>query len=346
MSLGREAHEGFGRTILLILLLTSFSFSCFIPSPNVGAPEQPWTWLGLTPDAPAVTEYNPPSGPPYLIVYLAARGMDNSIWYRSKVDTGDWSDWIQVPGFTDARVAICAFVHKLCFVCKQVGVNRIWYGYYPCSGGLVSGSFSGWTLLDGFTPGAVSLARDTDYSTYMYMAARGMDDSIWYRWMNTDSNAWSGWAKIPGYTDVSPAIGHLAITGSPYRRLYFVCKQKASNNIWFGYLTIYPDFPFACVWEGEWAPLSGLTPDALTFATFSPAGSTKNLAARGMDNLIWYRYIFPDGTWSNWKSPGGYTSSPVGITNCLFDSVGYGIWFVARQAGTNNLWAKWHSCAA
>jgi hypothetical protein len=244
--------------------------------------------------------------------------MDNSIWYRSMDSNGVWSDWVMLLGFTDARPAIAVFQNRLYFVCKQAGSNNIWYGYYPLTDGVVSGSFSGWTWLPGPTPAAVSLATD---SSHLYVAAEGMDGSIWHRRMDT-SGGWTGWTPIPGFTDVSPAIAVFQ------NRLYFVCKQKASNQIWYGYvdLSTYPSG-----WA-SWSPLSGPTPDALTLAVSS---DHLYVAARGMENGIWYQSMDSSGTWSGWAALPGYTPSAIGIS--VYSGSCY---FAAREPGTNKLYVN------
>jgi hypothetical protein len=270
-----------------------------------------WSLLqGWTPDSSALA-----ASPTRM--FLAARGMENGIWYRTMDTSGSWSDWSRVPGLTDVRPAITVFNSRLYFVCKEAGANRIWVGYYPLSGGAVFGSFSGWTLLDGPTPTAVALAAD---SSYLYLAAEGMDGRIWHRRMYA-SGSWTIWTLVPGLTDVAPAIGVFQ------NRLYFVCKQSSSSNIWYGYIELgsYPGG-----WSG-WTLLSGPTPDALTLAA-SP--DRLYLAARGMENGIWYRTMDTSGSWSDWSSEVfGYTSNAVGLS-----AYGGSLYFAARQAGTNNLW--------
>ena len=249
-------------------------------------------------------------------LFLAARGMENGIWYRSMDASGAWGDWSRVPGFTDVRPAIAVFNSRLYLVCKQAASNNIWYGYLPLSGGVISGSFSGWTWLPGPTPAALSVAAD---SSYLYVAAEGTDGSIWHRRMDT-SGVWSGWSRIPGLTDVSPAIAIFQ------NRLYFVCKQKASNNIWYGHvdLTSYPGG-----WSG-WTPMPGLTPDALVLTT-SP--DRLYVAARGMENGIWYRSMDTSGSWTDWSRISGFTDVAPAIA--MFNGEMY---FVCKQAGSNNIW--------
>jgi hypothetical protein len=242
--------------------------------------------------------------------------MENGIWYRSMDSSGTWSGWIMLPGFTDARPGVAVFQDRLYFVCKQAASSNIWYGYYALLNGTVNGPFSGWTWLNGPTPTVVSLATD---SSYLYLAAESMDGSIWHRRMDT-SGIWSTWTQVPGFTDVSPAIAVFQ------NRLYLVCKQAGSSNVWYGYvdLTAYPSG-----WSG-WTFLPGPTPDALTLTVSSDC---LYVAARGMENGIWYRSMDSSGTWSGWAALPGYTPSAIGI------SVYSGsVQFAARETGNYSLW--------
>jgi C1A family cysteine protease len=266
---------------------------------------------GLTPDNLALAASSSR-------VLLAARGMENGIWYRSMDSSATWSSWDALPGFTDVRPAVAVFNGRLYFVCKQAASNNIWYGYYPLTDGAVSGSFSGWTWLPGPTPAALSVATD---GSYLYVAAVAPDGTIWHRRMDT-SGTWSAWVMVPGFTDVSPAITVFQ------NRLYFVCKQKASNNIWYGYVDLgsYPSG-----WSG-WTFLPGPTPDALTLTASS---DSLYVAARGMENGIWYRSMDASGTWTGWSRLAGFTDVAPAIA--IFNGK---LYFVCKEAGSNNIWYR------
>ena len=273
---------------------------------------EPGTWSslsGLTPDATTLAVSSDR-------LYVAARSLENGIWYRSMDGSGTWSGWNALPGLTDVRPAVAVLNDRLYFVCKEARTSRIWYGYYSLSAGVVSGSFSGWTLLPGPTPVEVSLAAD---SSYLYVAAVAPDGTIWHRRMDA-SGGWSGWTRIPGLTDVSPAI---AIFNN---RLYFACKEESTNNIWYGYVDLasYPNG-----WSG-WTFLPGPTPDALTLTASS---DTLYLAARGMENGIWYRGLGASGPWSGWSHVLGSTDARPAIA--VFNAQ---LRFVCKEASSNNIW--------
>jgi len=93
------------------------------------------------------------------------------------------------------------------------------------------------------------------------------------------SGIWSGWIRIPGYTDVSPEIAVFS------NRLYFTCKESGTTRIWYGYVDL-DSYPAG--WS-QWTLLDGPTPDAVGLASSS---DRLFLAARSIDNSIWYRTIW------------------------------------------------------
>lgn len=283
-----------------------------------------WSLLdGLTPDA-----VNLAASSSHL--FMGARSTDNTIWYRSMDATGAWSGWVQLPGytpsaivFTDARPAVIVFNSNLYIFAKGAGTNNIWYGSLPLSGGAVSGLFSGWTLLPGPSPYAVSLATD---GTYLYVAAVAPDGSIWHQRMST-SGVWSGWVMISGSgSDVAPAITVFQ------NRLYFVCKERAASNLWYSYVSL-ASYPSA--WSG-WTYLPGPTPDAAQLTTSS---SRLYVSERGPDSTIWYRSMDTTGAWYGWVQLPGYTPSAIGVG--VFSGA---LIFAAREPGNNRIW--WYGTTA
>ena len=332
MSLGRSVRKGscFGLRALLVVALTLILsnspglLSARYAEANLSPPTS-WTLLnGLTPDAPALVQNG-------WRVYLAARGIENGIWVRTWDDGAGWSGWLRVPGFTDVRPAVAVFNSRLYFVCKEAGSNRIWWGYFSLSAvGAILSPFHGWYLLDGLTPVAMSLDTSS-YGDFLYLAAVGMDGSIWYRRMSTSDQHWYPWIWIPGFTDVAPAIFTASLAGED--ALYFFCKQSAANSIWYG--IIWHVGGVVPSWDG-WYLLSGATTDAVGLA---PGKYMEGLlvVARGMDNMIWTRRLSSSGIWDPyWYSypPGGRTSSAVSVYN----QGGSYVWYAAREYGTNNLW--------
>jgi hypothetical protein len=162
----------------------------------------------------------------------------------------------------------------------------------------------------------VALAAD---GSYLYVAAAAPDGSIWHQRMDT-GGSWSGWVQIPGFTDVSPAM---VVFNS---RLYFVCKERISSNVWYGYvdLATYPTG-----WSG-WTFLPGPTPGALTLTVSS---DHLYVAARGTENGIWYRSMDASGAWSDWSRIPGFTDASPGIG--VFNAK---LYFVCKDAASNIIW--------
>jgi len=299
----------------MLVLMSVFVILPLCSNIHVAHAYSPGTWIlmdGLTPDAMDLASWGAES-------FLAARGMDNSIWYRMMDGSGVWLAWIRIPGFIDARPAIAIFNSKLFFVCKEAGTNNLWYGSVQ----LPSGSFSGWTRLNGPTPSAVSLeAYDSTFGNYLYLAARAMDSSIWVRRMNT-VETWSSWVKIPGLTDVAPEI----VAWHDY--LYFHCKQSGASSIWEGRV----DIPLYPTWFG-WVQVAGLTPSSVSL--FRVSETTQPylvMAARGMENGIWYHFFQSTG-WGPWGRLPGYTdvAPAIAITSSM------NLYFVCKEYSSNRIW--------
>lgn len=123
-----------------------------------------WTLIpGATPSkpvlAPAQDLYSPSNMPTML--YLTVRGMDNGTWYRQwwpDDSPPSWGSWTRLLGATcDAPAASwwwTGFVtgNYLHFVVRGLDGNTLWNGTTDL------GTFSGWTLMDGATPSAPTLA--------------------------------------------------------------------------------------------------------------------------------------------------------------------------------------------
>ena len=273
----------------------------------------PGVWYlldGLTPDAMDLTSYSN-------VALLAARGMDNSIWYRAMDSSGIWMPWVRIPGFTDARPAIAVFNSRLFFVCKGAGTNNIWFGSVLLS----TGVFSGWTMLAGPTPSSVSLAYSATSGNYLYLAARGMDDSIWVRRMDA-AETWSSWVKIPGLTDVAPEI----VVFTTY--LLICCKQTGASSIWEGRI----DIPGFTTWTG-WVQVAGLTPSSVSLVRTGEQLPTRSMAARGMENGIWYHFYTGAG-WGPWIRLPGYTD----VAPAIGLASGSYIFLVCKEYASNRIW--------
>ena len=273
-----------------------------------------WRMLngGGSPDASALASSSS-------LLFYAAHGSDNGLYYRTMDSSGALSWWAVVPGGgTNVAPGFAVFNSRLYLVARSPVDSGIYYGYYPLSGGAVSGAFSGWSGVGGQTNLALYAAAD---SNYLYVCAIGLDGGIYHRRMSV-SGVWSSWSMLPGGgTDVGTAITVFQ------NRLYFAAKGRGSTQMYYGYIDL-SSYPSA--WS-NWVPLNGPTPDALELAS---SADYLYLAARGTDNGIYYRSMAASGTWSGWSvDVYGPTSSAVAVV--VYDGV---LYFAARGAGTNNLW--------
>jgi parallel beta-helix repeat protein len=161
-----------------------------------------WALLsGASPSAPTLVTYGSK-------LVLVVRGFTNMIYYRFyDCDLGTWSEWTPVPdGATCDSPAAAVLGSSLHLVVRGLsttyvsGNNTLWYGVVN----LVDDSFSGWTMLDGWTPSAPRLAASETLDR-LYLAVRGGDNRIWIKLWN--GSAWEGWNALPdGATCDGPTI--------------------------------------------------------------------------------------------------------------------------------------------
>ena len=96
-------------------------------------------------------------------VYLVAKGMDGSIYYRS-YDTvaGMWGDWkVVLGGSTVDTPAVTVIDDKLFMVVRGSDANSLWFGTVD----LTDDSFSGWSFISTPTPTPVPTPTPTSSPT-------------------------------------------------------------------------------------------------------------------------------------------------------------------------------------
>ncbi|MEM2673330.1 MAG: clostripain-related cysteine peptidase [Candidatus Bathyarchaeia archaeon] len=176
-----------------------------------------WSKLGgYTIDAPSLA-----ASDTYL--FLAVRGGGDKIWISRMDKNGIWSNWIQIPGSTSAAPSITFYNGKVYICVKSSSSTAIYIG----SVNYQLTSFSGWRLLDGKTVDAPTLSASGDF---LYLAVRGLTDTIWYRSM-TKSETWSSWIKLDGTTPSSPSICALYDSSKPFS-ISFIVRGSGNNLIW------------------------------------------------------------------------------------------------------------------
>jgi hypothetical protein len=210
-----------------------------------------WELLsGATPSAPTLTLYGSK-------LILVVRGFTNMIYYRSYDTIFDaWSDWIEVlDGTTCDSPAAAVLSTDLHLVARGFSTtdassnNTLWYGTVN----LDDDSFSGWTLLDGWTPSAPTLAASETLNK-LYLSVRGGDNRIWINTWN--GSAWESWIALPdGATCDSPAI--TVMNGE----LHFVVRCITGIALWHYYTNLDTDA------QSGWVAMDGWTPSAATLSS-------------------------------------------------------------------------------
>ncbi len=203
-----------------------------------------WTLLsGASPSAPTLLRYGSK-------LVLVVRGFTNIIYYRSFDCASEvWSGWFAVPdGATCDAPAAAMLGTDLHLVVRGLsaadisGNNTLWHGYIS----LEDDSFSGWTLLEGWTPSAPTLAVSETLDK-LYLAVQGGDSSIW---INTwDGAAWALWEALPdGATCDSPAL--TVIDGE----LHVVVRCMSGMALWHYCINMLTDVDFGWMRMDGWTP--------------------------------------------------------------------------------------------
>jgi len=109
---------------------------------------------GLSPLTAAMTSFPVlPISSHLYILYIAVRGSDDKIYYRSMSTADVFTGWGSIPGYTDTSPALEAYNSKLYLVVKSNVDMAIWWNCMTPAG--VWGSFA---QMDGLSPTTASLA--------------------------------------------------------------------------------------------------------------------------------------------------------------------------------------------
>jgi len=129
---------------------TGTSLYHIIVQPEVGVVRNWILVSGSTPSKPVLT-----ADPFANKLYLAVRGGDSRIYWRSYVGLGDsWAGWNMVPtGTTGDSPAATVVDNKLRFVVRSTSGTTLWHSSID----LATSAFSGWTLVSGSTPSPPTL---------------------------------------------------------------------------------------------------------------------------------------------------------------------------------------------
>ena len=139
---------------------------------------------------------------------LVVRGGDNKIYYNVYNETtATWSGWKRLPtGSTIDAPGATVTGFMLHVVVRGNDGRSLWYGALN----LLSGSFSGWSVLPGSTPSFPFLGSD---GNYVWLAVRGGDNSIYIKtW--SPVTGWQNWERVPTGTTVKTPLAY--ISGGAY----------------------------------------------------------------------------------------------------------------------------------
>jgi len=146
-----------------------------------------------------------------------------------------------------------------------------------------------WRLLGGIALDGPSAAYFDDK---LYVALRGLNDTIWYGYVDLAFGNFSGWIYVPGLTPSRPAL-----VSTPDGVLMFV--RGLGDEIW-----VYP-----LTWPNKsWIRLPGATVDAPAVAAL---GDKVHVVVRGLDGYSLWHGVLDARTWtfSGWSSIAGLTDS-------------------------------------
>ena len=209
---------------------------------NTGA-WSPWSQIpGLTPSKPALTAYEGK-------LYLAVRGMDNRIYIKAyDCASGSWTGWLKVPTGYSIDGPGLAVSEGVLYIAVRGGSDTIWVGQIRLSDMAwlgwtkLLGSTSSEPALAASDDGTLYLAvRGRDNRIYinryfgswegyrmipigytidgptisirggrLYVAVRGVSDTIWYGYYELSSWTWQGWYHVSGSTPSSPTFNNSA----------------------------------------------------------------------------------------------------------------------------------------
>lgn len=257
---------------------------------------------------------------------LVVRGLDNRIYYRGYDEQSQaWGGWDNVPtGATLDSPAAAVFENhfagtysdnQLNLVVRGMDGTSLWYGSVDIEDPRIG--FSGWWQLPGATMSAPTLTANGQggsTSDVMCLVVRGLDNRVYYCLYGyderDDSWGWYDWNVIPnGVTGDSPAAAMLG------NELIVVVRGMDGNTLWYTKI----QWTNNTVLKG-WTLISGATPSKPVLVAAQDVNSASDtptmlyLVVRGMDNGIWYRQWWPDGSppsMGSWtKLPGATNDAP------------------------------------
>jgi len=238
----------------------------------------PWKPLGgIALDGPSATYYNGK-------LYVAVRGMNNSIWYGYiDIASGNFSGWISVPGLTPSRPTLVSTSNGVLMLVRGLG-DDIWV--YPLTWPNAS-----WINIPGLTidsPVAVGVGSK------VHIVVRGLDGySLWFGVLDINTWSFTGWNSIAGLTDSTPDL----VVDKSTRVVYLAVKGIEGGV----FINIYTK---SLGWYG-WINIPGGVTDK------GPAIEILNnkliVVVKDLGQGIWINMKQPDGSWIDWTPIDGLT---------------------------------------
>lgn len=197
------------------------------------------------------------------------------------------------------------------FIMKLSDTPRLYLAVRGNDNGIYLNSYQGnfvwdgWVKLPGSTPSGVASVK---YRGKIHLAVRGMNNKIYYGYLEELTGWFSGWSLVGGSTPSKPALTVDPYTGDLYlvvrgndNRIYYNVKREGAG------------------WSGWQCLPSGTTPDAPAALFYSDGSSKKlHIVVRGNDNGIWHGILdfFPPlpPRWSGWNRISGSTPSSPDLT--------------------------------
>ncbi len=242
----------------------------FIPTPGS------WVWNGFG----GVLASNP-----YQLLaddgtnHIFAKGADNGLW--DNVD----GDWQGLGGVIDSDPFALQDAQGNIHVLAKGG-----------SGALLDRVYGGgWWDLGGVITSNPSAAIELIPDGYMYIVARGSDNALWARELDTTDMS-GEWYSCEGYIASNP---HIVFDNQGNLHTFV---KGGDGALWDLNLDKYDDHYY----DGDWHSLGGvITSDAMpVLDPFNPG--LIYTSVRGSDGSLWYNTLDTTSDTSTWTGLGGY----------------------------------------
>ncbi len=200
---------------------------------------------GVTNSAPILTSNG-------TVLSIIAKGLDNAIYIRS-YQNGAWESWKSLSsGLTDSPLAAVFVGDYLHIVAKELNGKGMFDAIVSCDGTIIRD----WILLSGASESVLTLASSQGEN---YLVARGLDNVIYFREYNVESDSWSAWSSLPGAT--CDGVGATVING----KLQLVVRGIDLFSLWQGSVDI------ATKSFSGWTSIEGAISSKPTFVNAVPS---------------------------------------------------------------------------